>query len=50
MSLNHLDCEANDEGATPVFAAAKNGHKACVHLLLQAGADRYKARGNDFGE
>eukprot|EP00438_Fugacium_kawagutii_P004571 Skav202829 [mRNA] locus=scaffold3852:337805:343807:- [translate_table: standard] len=35
--------QVNDRGATALFLAAQNGHRACVYSLLQAGADRYKA-------
>ena len=41
--------EADLQGVTPLFAAAEAGHSPVVHLLLQAGADRYKARRDGVG-
>ena len=38
--------KAMDNGATPLYMAAQNGHEAVVRALIEFGADVNKARDN----
>ena len=40
------DRAREDNGATPAFIAAEEGHAACLRLLLEAGCDKDKAMQN----